>query len=114
MPTAPYVLVFLATRWPIQYTVSRWSTSAPIAMSSAPGTNALAGAGAWGSFHDTHHHTAKENAVITRTATKAPVMPDELRKSLTATPKAATTTAQPTTASLGTSPVGITLCTRQI
>jgi hypothetical protein len=67
-----------------------------------------------GSFHDTHHHTAKENAVITRTATTAPVMPDELRKSLTATPKADTATVQPIKASLGTSPAGITLCTRQM
>ena len=83
-------------------------------MSSAPGISARAEAGAWGSFHDTHHHPAKDSAVVNRTVMTAPATPDALRTSLTATPRADAKRVNPITASLGTSPAGITLGTRQI
>src|SRR5580704_13785637 len=114
MPIAPYVLVFLAARLPIQYVVSSWSTFAPTAMSTAPGMRARAGTGAWGSFHDTHHHPAKDSAVTMRTATTAPAGPDEVRTSLTATPSADPATAKPIRAIFGASPAGFTRGTRQM
>src|SRR5271170_3181932 len=114
MPTAPYVLVFLATRLPTQYVVSSWSTTAPTAMSTAPGIRARAGTGAWGSFQDTHHHPAKDSPVVSRTARTAPAAPAEVRTSLTATPSADPATARPVRASFGASPAGFTLGTRQM
>src|SRR5215472_7353074 len=114
MPIAPYVLVFLATRLPIQYVVSNCSTTAPTAMSTAPGIRARAGTGAWGSFQDTHHHPVNDSPVMRRTARTAPATPAEVRTSLMATPSADPARARPIRASIGVSPAGFTRGTRQM
>ena len=108
IPTAPYVLDFLATRCPIQYVVIRCSTSTPIAMKSAPGTRARGGVAACGSLQDVHHQTANEVPVMTSTVTTAPATPVTLRTSLRAIPTTVIAVVTAMTVSLGKRPRGFT------